>query len=121
MTRPPDLLKTARDLVRRADPSTAGLWPRATAFLARQALESALDGYWRRRAPGVESCSTRAQLLCLRTYLRDEELAERVALAWSALSWACHHHAYELPPTWPELETWIDVVEKLEATTQQTT
>lgn len=111
MTASPELLEAARDLVRRSDPSTAGLWPRATAFLTRQALEAALDDYWRRRAPGVEECTARAQLLCLPAHLRDEDLAERVALAWAGLSWACHHHAYELPPTWGELEAWIEIVE----------
>jgi hypothetical protein len=104
----------ARDLIVRVDPTTAGLWPRAVALLTRQALETALDDLWRIRAPGVEECSARAQLICLPSYLRgNERLAERVAYAWSALTWACHQHPYELPPTSSELLSWLGTVEQL--------
>jgi hypothetical protein len=93
---------------------TIGIWPRATAFLTRQALEAALDKLWRRCAPGLEVCSARAQLICLPAYLqREKELAERVSFAWFGLSRACHQHAYELSPTSPELLGWIATVEEL--------
>jgi hypothetical protein len=98
-----DIVKSARGLLDRTDPRTAGLWPRATALLGRQAIEAALADLWKLRAPGVEKCSARAQLLCLPFYLGDEVLAERVAYAWSALSRGCHQHPYELAPTSPEL------------------
>jgi hypothetical protein len=53
-------------------------------------------------------------LLCLPAYLNDkQDLARRVAYAWSGLSRASHHHAYELPPTSSELAAWIDTVEEL--------
>ena len=95
---------------------TAGIWPRATALLARQALEGALDDLWRLRAPGLEHCSARAQLLCLPSYLPGhEELAERVSYAWSGLSRACHQHPYELPPTSSELLGWLTTVDQLVA------
>ena len=90
--------------------STAGLWLRCSAFLTRQALETALDDFWVRRQPGVERSSMRAQLLCLGAFLGDDPLASRVAHAWSALSNACHHHSYELAPTVGELEGWIETV-----------
>lgn len=110
------LVTTARELLERADPTTAGIWPRATALLARQALEAALDDLWRVRAPGVEQCSARAQLLCLPFYLRsDEELARRAYYTWAGLSRACHQHPYELPPTSSELLGWIQTVEELVA------
>lgn len=112
----PSLVKVARDLLERDDPMTAGIWPRATALLARQALEGALEELWRLRAPGLEQCSARAQLLCLPSYLPgDEELAERVSYAWSGLSRACHQHPYELPPTSSELLGWLAAVEQLVA------
>ncbi len=108
------LVTVARDLLERADPMTAGIWPRATALLARQALESALDDLWRRRAPGVEHCSARAQLLCLPYYLHgDEAIAEHVCYAWAGLSRACHQHPYELPPTSSELGAWLATMEEL--------
>jgi hypothetical protein len=112
----PALVTVARDLLERADPMTAGIWPRATALLARQALEAALDDLWRLRAPGLEQCSARAQLLCLPAYLPgNEELAERVSYTWAGLSRACHQHAYELPPTSSELLVWLATVEQLVA------
>lgn len=110
------LVAVAHDLLERTDPVTAGIWPRATALLARQALEAALDDLWRLRAPGVEQCSARAQLLCLPFYLHgDEELAEHVYYAWAGLSRACHQHPYELAPTSSELLGWLATVEQLVA------
>lgn len=112
------LVNVARDLIQRADPATAGIWPRAGALLARQALETALDDYWRRHAPGLERCSMRAQLLCLQSYLRGDDaddLAQRTAYAWIRLSRACHQHAYELPPTAAELAAWIEIVDQFAA------
>ena len=103
------LLAAARTMMR-PDGFTAGLWPRGVALLTRQALESALDDLWLRRSPVIAQASARAQLLCLRSYLRQDDVAERVTYVWSALSRACHHHAYELPPTASELEGWIATV-----------
>jgi hypothetical protein len=45
--------------------------------LTRRALEAALDDLWRRRAPGVEKCPFRAQLLCLPAYLQDDARSRR--------------------------------------------
>ena len=113
---PSALVAAARDLLERADPMTAGIWPRATALLARQALEAALDDLWRLRAPGIEHCSGRAQLLCLPYYVNGaEELADRVCDAWAGLSRACHQHPYELSPTSSELLGWLATVEQLVA------
>ena len=112
---PAEILAAARNLLERTDPATAGLWPRATALLARQALEAALDDFWKVRAKGTEQCSMKAQLLCLPHSLGDEELAERVSYAWAGLSRACHQHPYELPPTSAELLGWLGTVEELVA------
>jgi hypothetical protein len=101
----------ARRLLDRASPETAGLWPRAAALLARQALEMAVDDYWTARNIPLSSCPTLQQLICLREYLDDEDLAGRVHHAWNALSRACHHHPYELPPSASELEGWLEAVE----------
>jgi hypothetical protein len=110
---PERLLAAARSLLERPDARTAGLWPRAAAHLARQALELLLDDFWRKKAPGTESTSTRAQLICLSSYLGGDGLASRVAFAWNALSHACHHHSYELAPTAPELRVWLGTVDEL--------
>ncbi len=107
---PTDLLNAARTMVTQSRPGTAGLWPRAAALLGRQALEAALDELWSRTHPGLERASMRCQLLCLPIVLTDRELAGRAAHAWVALTRACHHHPYELPPT-AELARWLDAVE----------
>lgn len=108
-----ELVALSRGLLSRTDPETAGLWPRASALLARQALESALDRYWAARGLVFDTYSRRAQLICLARYADDSDMAGRVHHAWNALSDACHHHAYELAPTAQELAALIDTVEEL--------
>ena len=107
------VLSLARGMLGRMDPETAGLWPRASALLACRALEATLNRLWERRTLDLQGCSMRVQLICLRTYLGDAELAARAGHAWSALSRACHHHPYELAPTAAELRGWLSVVEEL--------
>jgi hypothetical protein len=110
---PRAVLDMAGRLLRRAEPATAGLWPRVSALLALQALEASLDRLWERRTLELRGCSMRTQLICLRSYLEDPKLAARTGHAWSALSRASHHHAYELAPTAAELQAWFSVVEEL--------
>ena len=110
---PRALLQLSRRAVHGSDPGMRGLWARAAALLTRQTLELGLIGIWRKRAPSLEKSNYTLQLLCLPHYLRDAELAHELAHTWSALSAACHHHAYQLPPTAAELETWQRTVEQL--------
>jgi hypothetical protein len=107
------LLEMAEGVLRRTDPAMVGLWPRASALLALQALDAALGRLWERQALGFEGCSMRTQLICLRTYLDDPGLAARAAHASSALRRACHHHPYELAPTAGELQDWFSPVREL--------
>ncbi|MEZ5288340.1 MAG: hypothetical protein R2712_26760 [Vicinamibacterales bacterium] len=104
------LLAEVDELLAQASRGTAGLWPRAAALLTRQALEVAIATFWSTVAPGVESCSRKAQLLCLGRYLGDEALAQRAHVIWSALSGGCHYHVYELAPTREELQAWREGV-----------
>ena len=116
---PSEILTMAQQLLGRADARTAGLWPRAAALLARQALEQGLDAYCRDRGLALHECSTRPQLLCLGEYVGDEVLASSAHHTWSALSEACHHHPYELAPSHGELKAWIattgELLARLEA------
>jgi len=107
------VLSLARGMLGRVDPETAGLWPRASALLACRALEASVTRLWEHRTLDLQGCSMRVQLICLRTYLGDADLAARAGLAWSALSRACHHHPYELAPTAEELRGWLSVVDEL--------
>jgi hypothetical protein len=94
-------LDTAHDML--SGSCAGGWWRRACACLIRLALERGIDEYWQRTSPPVAACaSQRAKLLMLRR-LRTRAVAQRVALAWAALSRATHHHCYELAPTAGEL------------------
>jgi hypothetical protein len=107
-----EILDRATGLLNHPTAETAGLWPRATAVLARQALEVGLHEALSARIPGIQHAPVRVQLLCLQSYLEDTETAHEVNLAWWALTQACHHGSYELAPTAPELEGLIDVVRR---------
>jgi hypothetical protein len=95
-------LRAARDLLRYSDPATAGMWPRAASYLARQALEQGLEEFWQLEL--LESSEPRPGLSCC---------VCGAAHAWNALSRACHHHPYELAPTEQELSNWIADVERV--------
>lgn len=112
-------VEIAVEMLDRVDPSTRGLWPRAAALLGRQALEDAISWVWVVHAPGMDECSMRAQLLCLNEYLGDEELSEEARFVYARLSWACHHHAYDLAPTAIELRGWLGGVQRLIRATRE--
>jgi hypothetical protein len=111
---PADLLAAARAIVERPTATTAGLWPRAAALLARQALESALQHLWESspETSGIAQCTMRTQLTCLPAYL-DPAAAHQISYTWASLSEACHYHPYELGPTAAELAGWIHTVDEL--------
>ena len=108
-----DVLRIARGVISRPEMGLNGVWPRAAAHLCRQALELALEEFWKKGMPALADATLRAQLVCLPLYMKDEELARLVGYTWSALSHACHHHMYELAPTVSELTAWADTVEAL--------
>jgi hypothetical protein len=85
------------------DPATSGTWPHAAAVLIRQSLESTLDRFWTFRAPGMLETSFRDRWQCLPAYLGDRPEARAADFAWTALSQACHHRAYEVGLTQDEL------------------
>jgi hypothetical protein len=78
----------------------------AVATLTRQALESAIDDYWIRAAPGAQGAPRTTQLLCLPSYT-EETTAELAAQTWVSLSGACHVRAYDLAPSPDELSAWL--------------
>jgi len=106
-------------MVDRQSVGTRGVWPRAAALLVRQALEVALKTFWSARARGLEEAPMHAQLLCLAGTLNDADVGSRAHAVWSALSRACHYHAYDLAPTREELLAWCDdvamVIERTES------
>lgn len=109
---PAALLAVARSLVAGGTAADGGAWARAAAFLARQALEQQIRRALTRRFAIYGQPSFRGQLLAARAVL-GPELAADAAYTWTALSGATHHHAYDLPPTAAELESWMAVVERV--------
>src|SRR6476646_10362156 len=109
------LLASADDVLSTPADAWAGRWPRAVALLTRQALERSLEELWAAKSAPMLRASARAQLLCLRQWVLPD-LAGRAYYTWSALSEACHQHAYDLPPTSSELAAWIETVDELERT-----
>lgn len=108
---PDELLTTAREFIVRPDATAAGVWPRTTAFLTRQALEGAVDAYWAAK-PDTEpmrDATMRSKLTCLPCYL-DPPTARQITFTYHALCGACHYHPYELAPTAAELHRWISDV-----------
>jgi carbohydrate-binding DOMON domain-containing protein len=106
---PGELAAAARDLIARPDAAAAGVWPRTSALLARQAIEQAVTTLWESlpETAGLATCRMRSQLTCLPSYI-DQTAARQTAYTWAALSNACHYHPYELAPTAAELTRWID-------------
>jgi hypothetical protein len=119
---PDDVLAAANGLMRRPDTLITGIWPRAAALLARQALEAAMAELWASNPQTAEMSRhpMRSQLLCLTTYL-DPGTARRTAYLFAALSHACHYHPYELAPTAAELTGWLDQATHLVAQLQTAT
>lgn len=111
---PADLLAAARGLLERPAPAEVGGWPRAVALLTRQALEGALEEFWKSgpATAGLSDCTRRTQLTCLPGYL-EPRLAREASYVWAALSSACHYHPYDLAPTGAELSGWINAVATL--------
>ena len=111
---PAELLSAARALIIRPDAAAAGIWPRTAAFLARQALEEAVNSRLAATWPTepMRQATMRSKLTCLPACL-DQQSARQIAFTYSALSGACHYRLYELAPTAAELSGWIADVETL--------
>jgi hypothetical protein len=110
---PQELVALATTILDDHESRWTASWARAVALLTRQALEDALDDLWCARNLVMDRVSTRAQLLCLAAYLKDDDLTSEVRHAWGTLSRACHHHPYELAPTATELRLWINTTKHL--------
>lgn len=99
-------IDTARSLLA----SGARFRPYGCALIARTELEAWIDEKCRTLDAELPKASARVQLLCL-PHVVGQELADFVAFTWNALSDACHHHAYELPPSAVQLSRLCDQVE----------
>jgi hypothetical protein len=111
-TTPTDLVDLADGFALGADRKLGANRYLAAALLLRQALEAAVDQLWIARAPGLERCSSRAQLVSLPYYL-EAGLAQDAVYCWYRLSRHCHHDEYGLPPSQTELAHLSAIVRRL--------
>lgn len=105
-------LRTADNFITDADSDVGGMWPRASAWMLRIAVEQAIQELWRAVSPQMERVTLRAQLLVLPKYI-GEEAAGEARLLWSELSATAHHNDYELAPAIQELRRWQEAAERV--------
>jgi hypothetical protein len=114
-----DVLDEAQRHLDEFDPATSGTWPHAAAVLIRQSLESTLDRFWQFKAPAMLERSFRDRWACLPAFLGDRPQAKAADFAWTALSNACHHRAYEVGLTQEELRAHLATARAFLATVRQ--
>ena len=108
------LLAQATEVLERG----GGYGNRAACWIARAALESALDDHLQAKNHGADRATMRSKLTILHVALgSDSQTASKAEYAWSRLSWACHHHAFQLSPGVTEVRDLIDLVAAIEERT----
>ncbi|PPJ31724.1 hypothetical protein C5E45_22965 [Nocardia nova] len=107
-------LGTADMLISDATADLDGLWPRASAWTLRIAVEHAIEELWNSVSPRMVSVTRRAQLLVLPKYIGAQAAGEASVL-WAELSVVTHHHDYELNPTVQQLRRWQESSERVVA------
>lgn len=104
------LVQKARQQLEARDPYAL----RRACWLARTALEGVIVDLLKARGVAANRASERARLSCLEgVYVDDRALVNRAQYAWTRLSEACHQHAYELAPTYPEVQHLVELVAQL--------
>lgn len=104
------LVERARQQTEAQDPYSL----RRACWLARTALEGVITELLKIKGVAADRASERAKLSCLEgIYVDDRALVHRAEYAWSRLSETCHQHAYELAPTYPEVQHLIGLVAEL--------
>jgi hypothetical protein len=84
---------------------------RAACWIARAALESAVDDLLDTTNTPAPDATMRSKLTVLQVASGvDSTIPGQADYAWNGLSRACHHHAFELSPTATEVRHLIAVV-----------
>jgi len=100
-----DLLRAALRLLDEPVDETDGTWPHAAAVLTRQAIEATMSIWWKAVAPEMNAATWTEKWLALPSYLGQSPVVGEAHYAWSVLSDACHHRAYEIGLTEAELRS----------------
>lgn len=107
MSTPAALLEQASAVLLEASPYSN----RAACWIARAALEDAVDDLLASRQRSVPKATMRSKLTLLQVgFGQDDEVPARAEYAWSGLTQACHHHAFELAPSAAEVRHLIELV-----------
>lgn len=85
---------------------------RAAAHLGRQALEVAIILICASLRVSVAGTRVRTRLIVLAT-LGPRSISEPAQAAWNGLSRCAHRHAYELPPSDPEIRDLLNHVARV--------
>lgn len=111
MSSPASLLEQASAVL---DGATDAHSNRAACWIARAALEKAVDDLLTAQQRSAPDASMRSKLTVLQVaFEQDNDVPARAEYAWSRLSQACHHHAFELSPNATEVRHLIGLVEML--------
>lgn len=108
-----EMLQEARSLIAESSRAEHGR-TRSAAILARQALEEAVILFMENNHDKIGRPDFNAILIVLEELASEDErpTIRDIAWTWSALSNACHAHAYSLEPTPAEVEGWLESIEK---------
>ena len=112
MSEATDLLDQASSVLARP----AAYSNRAACWIARAALECAVDSLLTARGRTAPGATMRSKLSVLQVAYHndaDREAPSHADYAWARLSQVCHHHAFELSPTASEVHHLIDLVRSL--------
>jgi len=88
---------------------------RAACWIARAALESAVDDILEAERLAAPAATMRSKLTILYVALEGSQTAGRAEYAWNRLSWACHHHAFQLSPSATEVRDLIELAAAIES------
>ena len=78
---------------------------RAACWIARSALEHAVDDLLEAQRLSANEATMRSKLTVLQVaYEQDNDVPALADHAWNRLSQACHHHAFELAPSATEVQ-----------------
>ena len=87
---------------------------RAACWIARSALEHAVDDLLEAKRLSANEATMRSKLTVLQVaYEQDNDVPALADHAWNRLSQACHHHAFELAPSATEVQHLIQLVAKV--------
>jgi hypothetical protein len=100
-----DLLRAALRLLDEPIEAAEGTWPHAAAVLTRQAIEATVSLWWKQVEPEMNAANWTEKWLALPSYLGRSPVVGHAHYAWSVLSDACHHRAYEIGLTEAELRS----------------